>query len=322
VLATPRLACITIITIIIIIIIIIIIMDTTILDLLGEQVKIQAFKACLTKLNTAPQLDLDALRACIKIWPSLQPTLEDRHNDVLSGDLVDAHKDQDQSKGLSQATESYPLVESFCELLVAQIPHEHIDSNRFYALAEILCSDASFANMLFREKIYPDLVTLLPLLSERVPRDVDESDQATGIVRQSVSKAIAYLTLLKCSYWLPSNHYHVVDPSSLGLLSRFLGLAELDEVAHDTISAFLSLLRRAEPVVVAPPGDAPQPWLKPHTIDGRVSLAGSIIDGSLWDRLSMLEPKHHNTGELLSHAWSFQHITPTPCRRARGCEVF
>jgi tRNA guanosine-2'-O-methyltransferase len=277
-------------------------MDTTILDLLGKEAKSHAFDACLTKLEAAPQLDFDALRVCIKIWPSIQPTLEDRHNNIPSGSLVHAHKDQDQSTASSQATGSYSLAEQFGELLVARIPHEHIEPDRFYALAEILCSDASFANLLFREKIYPKLVALLTVLSECVPRDADERGEAQGLVRQSVYKAIAYLTLLKYSYWLPSSHYHVVDPSSLGLLSRFIGLPELDEVAHDAISAFLSLLKRAEPVVVAPPSNALQSWLKPHTIPGRVLLAGSIIDGSLWGRLSMLEPMHQTTGELLFHA--------------------
>jgi tRNA guanosine-2'-O-methyltransferase len=270
-------------------------MDSTILDLLGDDLKGQAFQSCLKKLEAAPQLDLDALRLCTRLWPSLTPVSDSGHNDLPSGTPID----RNQSVASSQVPKGHALVEELCSLVVARIPHEQLKPDHFYAMAEIMCSDGFLANVLFREKIYPHLISLLPTLSAQNLRHGDEMDEDDEGFRACILKATAYLTLLKCSYWLPSNFFHVVDPGSLGLLSRFIGLPELDSVAHDAISAFLSLLKRGEPIIVAPPSNASQTWLQPHTTTGRVSLAASIIDGSLWDRLSMFQPQDHKSGECL-----------------------
>jgi tRNA guanosine-2'-O-methyltransferase len=270
-------------------------MDSTILDLLGDDLKRQAFQSGLKKLEAAPQLDLDALRLCIRLWPSLTPVPEPGYSDSSSGNPIESI----ESMASSQAPEGHTLAEELCNLVVARIPHEQLEPGHFYAMAEIMCSDASFANVLFREKIYPRLLALLSALSAQTLQRGDRMDEDEDGLRASIIKATAYLTLLKCSYWLPSHNFHVVDPNSLGLLSRFIGLSELDNVAHDAISAFLSLLKRGEPIVVAPPSNASQNWLQPHTTMGRVALAAPIIDGSFWGRLSMLELQDHKSGECL-----------------------
>jgi tRNA guanosine-2'-O-methyltransferase len=271
-------------------------MDPTIIDLLGDDLKRQAFESCLKKLKAAPRLDLDALRLCIRLWPSLTPISGRGHHGSPSGNPIDSI----QSTASSQFPEEYALAEELCNLVVARIPHEQIGPDHFYTLAEIICSDGFLANVLFREKICPHLIALLPALSAQTLQHGGGMDDDDEVWRDSVRKATAYLTILKCSYWLPSNDYfHVVEPSSLRLLSRFIGLSELDNVAHDAISAFLSLLKRGEQIVVAPPTSIPQIWLQPHTTPGRVSLATSIIDGSLWERISMLQTQDHKTGECL-----------------------
>ena len=276
-------------------------MDTdTVLGLLDEESKIKAFKQCLTTLETAPRLDLDALRVCIKLRPPLSPTFKDVHaesNDASSSRIIP--EDEMRLSASTQTVERSALAEKLCDLLLSRIPYEPLDSDHVFNLIEILCSDGPFAHVLFRERIHTDLVAILPGLSKHTNGDVEESNDAEGSMRQNVRKATAYLTLLKCSFWLPSICNHVVEPGLLRLLSRFLGLSVLDEIAHDTISALLSLLRRGEPLVVARPRNTTQSWLEPGSVPGQVVLAGSFIDdGSLWDQLRKLEPKYFTTGKL------------------------
>lgn len=288
-------------------------MDTTILDLLDESSRIQAFTSCFTKLESSSRLDLDALRLCIKLRPRPKPvSKEDYHeNNARFGNPTTPYQDRDQADASRRDFEGYMFVEKLCDLLVLRIPLEQLDSDHFYVLADILCSDGPFTNMLFREKIHPNLVALLPILYESSHRGAGEIDEVEGAIQHSVRRAAAYLTLLKCSYWLPSNYYHVIEPSSLEFLSRFIGLSAVEDVAHDAVSAFFSLLKRREPIVVAPPRNASQSWLKFDSTLGRVILAGSIIDGSLWDRLSMLELKDYTIGEFLIPQFRYPWYTRT-----------
>lgn len=257
----------------------------TILDLLNDVSKIQAFRSCLEKLETAPRLDIEALKVCIKLRPALHTTAgaDDFNKDIPSERVSKSSQDQ----------EIIALHERLYDLLVARIPQEQLDSDHFYNLAEILCSDGTFANVLIRQKIYKHLLAVLPELSGTT----EATDEPEGTTAQIVHTAKSFLTLLKCSYWLPSDRYHVVDPGSLGLLSQFLGIAATDDIAHDAISALLSLLRQGEPIIVAPPTDTPQSWLDFDSASGQTVLSTSIVDGSLWDRLSTLEYKNQTTGE-------------------------
>jgi tRNA guanosine-2'-O-methyltransferase len=271
-------------------------MDTdAILNLLDERSRIQAFKHHLLKLETAPRLDLDALTVCIKLRPPLRPRFGEDHSGshASSGSpLMVPSLAKSQPNASEQAIEECALAEKLCDILLLRIPNEHLVPDHIYSLAKIICSDGPLANVLFREKIHGDLVALLPELSKYTHRDNEASNEAEGPMKQNVRIATAYLTCLKCTYWLPSNYSHVV------VLTRFIGLPALDDVAHDTISACLSLLKRGEPIVVAPPTDTSQSWLETGTHPGSLVLASSIVDGSLWDRLSMLEPNYFTSGEF------------------------
>ncbi|KAH8722397.1 hypothetical protein GQ44DRAFT_751378 [Phaeosphaeriaceae sp. PMI808] len=257
-------------------------MDTNnILDLLDDDSKSKAFKNCFIKLENAPQLDLDTLKVCVKLRPLLPLTPY-------------------QLETSWQAVEGYAFAEKLCHLVLLRMPHEQLYSDRIYKLAEIVCSDGPFANKLIREKLYPNLAALLPELSILSRTDIEDGNEADWPIQHTVRIATAYLTLLKCSYWLPSESNHVIDPSLLKLLSNFVGLSQLDEVAHDTISALLSLLKRREPIVVAPLSHNVHPWLKMDPVLGQLVLAESLVDTSIWDRLSVIEPRHYITGKTSS----------------------
>jgi tRNA guanosine-2'-O-methyltransferase len=259
----------------------------TILDLLDNSSRIRAFNSCLEKLEDAPQLDLEALRVCIKLRPA-QPTAAGAG---YQGKDTPSHVES----AVPPDQDIIALNERLHGLLVARIPQETLDSDHFYNLARILCSNGPFADAFFRGNIYQGLLALLPELS----RHTDVTDELEGSVTRDVRRAKSYLTLLKCSYWLPSNCYHVVDSSSLGLLSQFMGIEVTDDIAQDAISALLSLLRRGEPIVVAAPSVARQSWLNLDAISGQAVLSTSIIDDCLWERLSALEHKNQTGGESM-----------------------
>jgi tRNA guanosine-2'-O-methyltransferase len=259
----------------------------TVLDLLDKASRIRAFNSCLEKLENAPRLDLEALRVCIKLRPA-QPTASG------AGHQGKDTPPQDES-AVTPDQDMVALNERLHGLLLARIAQEELNSDHFYNLARILCSNGPFADVFFRRNIYQSLLALLPQLS----RHTDATDEPEGSVAQDVHRAKSYLTLLKCSYWLPSNCYHVVDPTSLGILSQFMGIEVTDDIAQDAVSALLSLLRRAEPIVVAAPSVARQSWYNQDSISGQAVLSTSIVDDRLWERLSTLEHRSQTDGESM-----------------------
>jgi tRNA guanosine-2'-O-methyltransferase len=61
----------------------------------------------------------------------------------------------------------------------------------------------------------------------------------------------------------------MVDPWTLPLLSNFIGIDRLDDTAHDTLSAFFSLLKSKK--------------------DDSLAHLDDIVDQSIWDRLNALD---------------------------------
>jgi len=222
----------------------------TVLDLLDGNTRINAYKQSLSKLESSPHLDFDALKLCIKLRRSLESA----------------------SGGADR----------LFDLLALRIPHEPLNSDHFFLLAETLSIDGAFMDILFRR--------IVPVLGESYTPDLSKhlDGEIESAAQQNIRKATAYLTLSKCTYWLPSSSNHFLVPFTLRLLSCFLGSPDLDEYALEAISALLSLLRRGEKIVVATSNDASPPWLKSTSIAGRMILAGSIVDESFWNRLSAL----------------------------------
>lgn len=264
----------------------------TILGLLDESSRSQAFTLCLKKLENAHQLDLEALRVCIELRPSPAS--------VTSG--INAEKDYapgntHESLLNGRVFQEHVPAKQLCSLVASRIPNENLDSDHFYQMASILCSDGTFAAPFFEEKIYPALGALLPRLSIQAHKDAESSDDAEVSLRNAVISATAYLALLKTSYWLPSNENHVIGPESLQIVSQFLAVPTVGSMAHDTVAAFFSLLKRREPIVVATMNSASPYWLKLDHVSGQMVLSAPIINGSLWDQLSVIDVKAHASGE-------------------------
>jgi tRNA guanosine-2'-O-methyltransferase len=230
-----------------------------VLRFLDEPSRLRAYEQCFSTLEGTPHLDLEALRVCIRLRPSLENA------------------------------------ERLLSFLTLRIPQEPQDSERSYKLAEILLSDGPFAYALLGERLRAELVALLPELSTHIYGN-EPSDEAECSYLDSVCKATAFLNLLKCACWLPSRHNHIIDPTTLEFLCRFIGLEAVDDVAHDTVSAFLSLLKRGESIVVVQPASGPQPWARYDSSLGQVVLVASAVDESVWHRFSHLGPQYFKTG--------------------------
>jgi len=272
-----------------------------ILDLLSEELKVQAFNSCLEKLRTAQPLDLETLKVCIKLRPSEDATAKSGSS-IKTTPSSSPSWDQDNADATARPVQRQTLSASLCDLLLVRIPHEKVDSHHLYRLAEILCSDGHFAHLLFRDNINSALAALVPQLSGYTHDEhVHDDYEPESNLRQAIRTATSYLTLIKCSYWLPGGHNHIIDKGSLELLSRFVDLPATTEIALDAISALLSLLRRGEPVVVASTITDTASWLKVEPNTGQVVLSGSIIDSSLWDRLSTVELSYHTKSESTTY---------------------
>lgn len=239
----------------------------TILGLLDGNARTQAFQACLTKLESAQPLDLEALQVCIKLRPTASIVGESSS------------------------------IEKLYDLLTLRIPDEELDPDHFYKLVSIVCSDGHFANSFFKGRLYPRLISLRQDISERAHRDAEKSDDAEEFLRQATRSVTAYLTLLKCSYWLPSQTNHVIDPDTLRFLSQFLGSPTIDSTVNDVLSAFLSLVARKEPITVAAADGPTQTWLKLDSKSGHAVLSESLVDGSLWDQISSIDLTSTTSGK-------------------------
>lgn len=122
---------------------------------------------------------------------------------------------------------------------------------------------------------------------------------------ENLGKLRAYLSFLKCSFWLPANYGHLLPPTLPRVLVNLIGHQYLDGTALDTVSALLSLLSQDELIVVAcPAGVHP---LQSFTMDSNLNkpvLSGPIIDESLWDRICELDSRYFSsTSDRLFRAW-------------------
>ena len=172
----------------------------------------------------------------------------------------------------------WTLVKSYLELDQEQ------GQDCLYSLAEICLSSASFAVHLATQ-----IDTLLTYFLK---------------VQDDTNKVIPYLKFLMCSYWLPKERRHLINPKSIILLSGFIGIDGIDDIAHDTLSALLSLLKSGRNISIA----HEDLWKDHSTNRSRVQIK-SIIDQSLWLRLKDLEPKHFTSSSSKVFRTWFQWIS-------------
>jgi tRNA guanosine-2'-O-methyltransferase len=200
-----------------------------VLSLLDDYTRQAAFQGSLTKLKAAPGIDINALDICARLLPT-----------------------QDGHEGERNTSQHEELWDTVLDRLV-----DERSSGSLYQIAEICHSHGSYTGSLLSSKLNHRLSTLVEDLSSSEPSS------------ESLRVARAYLEFLKCSFWVPAAYPHMVDPWSLPLLSSFIGIEGLDDTAHDTLSAFFSLLKSRR--------------------DDSLAHLDTIVDQSIWDRLNALD---------------------------------
>lgn len=202
---------------------------TAVLSLLDEHTRQAAFEGSLAKLKAAPGIDINALDICVRLLPT-ESARQEEGDTPQHGQLWD----------------------TFLDCLVDERTSEGL-----YEIAEICHSHGSYAASLLSSKLNHRLSTLVEDLSSSDPHP------------ESLHCAKVYLEFLKCSFWIPTGYSHMVDPWTLPLLSNFIGIDGLDDTAHDTLSAFFSLLKSKR--------------------DDSLAHLDNIVDQSIWDRLNALD---------------------------------
>lgn len=239
-------------------------MDETIVYLSDES-RLKAFEHSWAKLEgSTTQLNLDALSLCIRLLPPFGP---------------------DTTEGPHQKLR---------RLLVHRLPEEPQDAEHLYKLAETCAANESFARLLFVD-LHRQLSAAACQLSG-ARKEEYEYDGQTVSADEYTRRTATILASLKCSFWLPRERHHVLNPDLFKLLTDFVGLEGLTEIALDALSALLSLLsrRQQEPIFVANPGGEVQ-WLKFDSTSGRLVLNQSVIDQSLWTCFKTLSPTFFGT---------------------------
>lgn len=217
-----------------------------ILDLLGEDAKKTAFSQNLERVRSSPRINLDALRICIKILPKTY-----------------------QSRALVPD-------EQLWDILQTRILAED-DPGHLLEVAKICLSNPLAATEL-HARLWDLLNRFLDALSFKkdVPEELhSEAELTAGVLR-----------FLKCTYWLPPHYHHLIERDSIALISKFMGIEELDHLALDTLSALLSLLKRGGRIVLAPPKGSSS-----ETTTSCI-LQDSIVDESIFERITQL-PKDY-----------------------------
>lgn len=191
-------------------------------------------------------------------------------------------------------------------------PH---NDDHTYLLAEVCLSNALFANLIFGNivnyivnKSHRDEKYSCASASHganRTHRDFEDSTEETHM-----QKLRACYAFLKCSYWLPRDRLHYVDPDLLELLICSIGQIGLDEQVHDTLSAFLSLLSEPSVAVLRTSG-LPFYWFQSDSSSGKSILlpgALSVLSDSLFKHFQQLPLEYFSNSGKAFRTW-FQWIS-------------
>lgn len=200
-----------------------------VLGLLDEHTRQVAFDGSLAKVKAASGIDIGALDICVRLLPS----------EIADGE-----------------TGSTPQHEELWNTVLGRLVDQGSPES-LYEIAEICYTHGSHAASLLNSKLKQSLSTLATNLS------------AGQTYVESIETARAYLEFLKCSFWIPTASSYMVDSQSLTLLSSFVGIEGLDDTAHDTLSAFFSLLKSER--------------------ERSPTDLGAVIDQSIWNRLNALD---------------------------------
>jgi tRNA guanosine-2'-O-methyltransferase len=200
-----------------------------VLNLLDENTRNAAFDGSLAKLKATPGIDISALDICVRLLPSEPANRED---------------------GVS------PQHEELWNTVLGRLVDER-SSESLYDIAEICHSHGSHSASILHSKLNKSLFTLAKDLS------------AGQTHAKSIETARSYLDFLKCSFWIPTASSYMVDSGSLSLLSNFIGIEGLEDTAHDTLSAFFSLLKSKR--------------------EDSINNLDAVVNQSIWNRLNKLD---------------------------------
>ncbi|KAJ4290430.1 hypothetical protein N0V90_010646 [Kalmusia sp. IMI 367209] len=227
--------------------------------------------------SAANQLELETLGICVRLLPSIATT--------------------------ERAEKSYLDLRHF---IFNCISAKSNDETYLFSLAEICLQNARLGYMVF------DDVT--NCISAATDSNIEDSPQETSYRGMTQTKEehlqglVVYYTFLKCSYWLPADQYHYITPTLLSLLVRSVGQDGLDEHAHDTLSALLSLL--ANPSVVVLEAEAlPETWTHIPLRSNKRVLKNGVLQASIFDRLQDLPLDYFSTNASKAFRSWFQWIS-------------
>ena len=206
---------------------------STILSLLDQHTKNAAFDASLDKLKAVPRgIDIDTLDICVRLLPAHSPD--------------------------GTQAENIPQHEELWDIVLGRLVDEASSPERLYKIAETCLSQGAFTAEQLNTKFELGLSSL-------AQQPLSDKPESLRVVK-------SYLDFLKCSFWLAAGHRRMTNPKTLCLVSSFLAIDGLAEVAHDTLSAFFSLLKNHE--------------------DDLATRSGTLGNLSLWDQLNALNVKY------------------------------
>ncbi len=240
-----------------------------ILDSLDSHGKKAAFENNFAKLEASPRIDFNVLKICVRLIEPIKCST-DRSSDASFTAL--------QHERLWIVLESRIFLEE--------------DLDHLYKIAQTCLSHAVLA-LYVEEQIYCKLTQLHQDLDDHVSRHEDH-----------VQSVIPLLRFLMCSFWLPKDQIHIVNCTTIGLLSGFIGIDVLDSAAHDALSALFSLFKTDGQLLTVRETQSSE-----AINDPAFRLDGPLLDETLWFRLKNLPPRYFtsNTSKIF-RTW-FQWIS-------------
>lgn len=250
-------------------------MDDAILYM-SDELKLKAFELNWAKLEPSTRLNIDTVGLCVRLLPEFSDASRQSH-------------------------------EKLRDLLIHRIRDEEQDSQYLYQLAEVLTNNASFA-VQFYASVWKAILDDAPWL-HHVGKELDPELQNVS-TEERTQRTVAFLTFLKCSYWLPADSLHIVGPGDSRILTSFIGREYLTEPALDALSALLALSSRQlqEPIYttnLARHGV----HSKLDSASGRYILDASLTYSSFWSQLKTLSPAHFETKSSKLYKVWFQWIS-------------
>jgi len=178
------------------------------------------------------------------------------------------------------------------------ISKEPNDSERLYSYAKICLDNEQLGCFIFDQ-----ITQYLRIAISGYDTKATELSETPETSSQYVQ---ACLRFLKCSYWLPSKHYHYITLDLLNLLLSSLGHALLDGLAHDTLSALLSLLLANSSVVVLNATRLPSDWVKTYSESGQCIIRSDILQDLFFRRLAGLPSDYFTDSASVAFRTWFQ----------------